>query len=98
MFYCQDCQKKNKWPASGVVSVGTCESCGNPATCYDVPSRQLPPPHTEGGGVAVLVDTTVESAVLAMRQLTAAQRLEVMAKFCKHCGDDDPKCKCVWDD
>ncbi len=41
MFYCEDCSKKNKWPASLAKSYGQCECCGKTAICNDVPSCQL---------------------------------------------------------
>lgn len=46
MFYCDPCGQKNSWPRDfwSPLSRGTCECCGNVATCYDVPSACLPSP------------------------------------------------------
>lgn len=46
MFYCDDCAKKNEWPAPdfGPRSRGPCELCKNVRVCYDVPSYALPMP------------------------------------------------------
>lgn len=42
MFYCEACQKQNKWPRGFSFSFGNCESCGTRALCYDVHHSHLP--------------------------------------------------------
>ena len=38
-----------------------------------------------------------QDALKSINQLTDEQRVDVFSKFCKHCGDTDPKCQC-WND
>lgn len=47
MFYCEDCQKKKMWPKSLHQSLGTCEVCGEPKLCNNVPSSELSLPKNE---------------------------------------------------
>lgn len=47
MFYCAECRIRNKWPASLVTSLGTCEVCGKYDLCNDVKSDLLDPKGTE---------------------------------------------------
>ena len=42
MFYCAECQIRNRWPASLVKSLGTCEECGKQDLCNGVNSSDLP--------------------------------------------------------
>jgi hypothetical protein len=44
VFYCEACQASQQWPPSLARSRGTCETCGQPAMCYDTPSARLPLP------------------------------------------------------
>lgn len=44
MFYCTECQLRNKWPISIVKSLGTCEVCGKRDLCNDVMSSNLSDP------------------------------------------------------
>ena len=41
MFYCTECQIRNKWPASLAKSIGNCEECGKHDLCNDVESSNL---------------------------------------------------------
>ena len=43
MFYCEQCRRARAWPESMVRSQGPCELCHRVASCYDVPSKFLPP-------------------------------------------------------
>ena len=45
MFYCDECAKRNDWPAHKFMlrSYGPCEVCDKVAVCNDVPSRALKP-------------------------------------------------------
>jgi heterodisulfide reductase subunit C len=38
------------------------------------------------------------AAIEAMKQLLDDERVEVMAQFCMHCGNDDPECVCMKND
>ena len=44
MFFCDECADKKGWPKSLCKSCGTCEICGETASCSDIPSRALPLP------------------------------------------------------
>lgn len=44
MFYCAECRIRNKWPASLVKSLDTCEICGKRDLCNDVVSSDLSDP------------------------------------------------------
>jgi hypothetical protein len=41
--------------------------------------------------------TTIEQIVAAMQMLSDEERMEIMRNFCRHCGNDDPRCQC-WND
>ena len=41
MFYCDNCQIKNKYPESIMQSYGNCEICGELGACHDVQSKLL---------------------------------------------------------
>lgn len=43
MFFCEECRVKRRWPQSFGGSYGNCEICGKTDSCYDVPSKYLPP-------------------------------------------------------
>lgn len=40
----------------------------------------------------------IESAVILMNTLSDDERLEVMSRFCKFCGCDNPDCNCMRDE
>ena len=42
MIFCVECRKKNNWPDSRTVSMGTCEVCKTRTNCYEVSSILLP--------------------------------------------------------
>jgi hypothetical protein len=42
VFFCKECQEKNKWPEGFSRSTGPCEVCGKTADCFDIPSKFLP--------------------------------------------------------
>lgn len=41
--------------------------------------------------------STVASIISLMKKMTDDERMDVMRKFCRFCGCDDPKCQC-WND
>lgn len=47
--------------------------------------------------VRLTAKLTVEEVVSAMGKLTDAERLEIIERFCRHCGGADPRCHC-WND
>ena len=52
MFYCDTCGEERGWPKDiSFRSFGSCEICGEPAECSDIPSKYLPIPKQLGGGI-----------------------------------------------
>lgn len=52
---------------------------------------------TPGTGTIVSLEG-VELAEAKLDQLTDDQRVELFAKYCRYCGDKDPRCYCHRDD
>lgn len=44
-----------------------------------------------------LKEARVQSLKDALLDLTEEERLDIFGDYCKHCGRDDPGCRC-WDD
>jgi hypothetical protein len=47
--------------------------------------------------LAAFKEDVAEAVYALMRALPDDERLEIMGKFCKHCGGEDPQCQC-WND
>lgn len=55
MFYCNKCGKERNWPTDTfIISIGTCEICGEKTRCNDIQSKLLPIPPKIDEAVSIL--------------------------------------------
>lgn len=45
--------------------------------------------------IRLVRDTQFSKAQRIFKMLTAEQRLDIINRYCKHCGGDDPSCACM---
>ena len=105
MFYCNKCGEERGYPTDDLTrSYGNCELCGKPLDCNDIPSRYLGHKRVEPekDKSLLLAEKKIKKIIEKMKELTDEERMEIIYKFCTHCGciqheETWRRCQC-WND